>query len=239
MVASLTVDWQAAQAMELATWRDLICTSPALIYDELLDAAAHDAFLRARHISYTRVVDLGVGPLGIGWVAAFGQGRPDDLHGFGIPCHEFSHRRVLPSSTTSCERLQQRITFTQSRAEDQALPARSFDLVICDNVVDHTEQPQAVLHECRRLLVPGGMLAFGVNAFSTVGHLKWNHWTRRRHPVDPNTIMHPHSYTERTLDRLLREGGWRIVASDHSLVIRRAIGRAYRFRILASPGPDA
>ena len=40
---------------------------------------------------------------------------------------------------------------------------RSFDVVLCDNVVDHAESPRQIVRELTRILVPGGLLYFTVN----------------------------------------------------------------------------
>lgn len=40
---------------------------------------------------------------------------------------------------------------------------RSFDVVLCDNVVDHAESPRRIAGELARILVPGGLLYFTVN----------------------------------------------------------------------------
>jgi len=40
---------------------------------------------------------------------------------------------------------------------------RSFDVVLCDNVVDHAESPRKIAGELARILVPGGLLYFTVN----------------------------------------------------------------------------
>lgn len=40
---------------------------------------------------------------------------------------------------------------------------RSFDVVICDNVVDHAESPSQIVRELVRILAPGGLLYFTVN----------------------------------------------------------------------------
>ena len=40
---------------------------------------------------------------------------------------------------------------------------RSFDVVLCDNVVDHAESPARILEELERVLSPGGLLYFTVN----------------------------------------------------------------------------
>jgi SAM-dependent methyltransferase len=40
---------------------------------------------------------------------------------------------------------------------------RSFDVVLCDNVVDHAESPAQIVRELARILAPGGILYFTVN----------------------------------------------------------------------------
>lgn len=39
-------------------------------------------------------------------------------------------------------------------------PDQSFDIVFCDNVMEHLDNPDAVLREIRRVLKPGGSLMF-------------------------------------------------------------------------------
>jgi SAM-dependent methyltransferase len=40
---------------------------------------------------------------------------------------------------------------------------QSFDVVLCDNVVDHAESPSRIVRELVRILAPGGLLYFTVN----------------------------------------------------------------------------
>ena len=42
-------------------------------------------------------------------------------------------------------------------------PDHSFDVVLCDNVVDHAEAPAQIVSEIVRVLAPAGMLYFTVN----------------------------------------------------------------------------
>jgi SAM-dependent methyltransferase len=44
----------------------------------------------------------------------------------------------------------------------------SFDVVICDNVVDHAESPETIVKELVRILMPGGLLYFTVNVHHAV-----------------------------------------------------------------------
>ena len=50
-------------------------------------------------------------------------------------------------------------------AVGEALPFRdqSFDVVLCDNVVDHAESPPQIVRELVRILARGGLLYFTVN----------------------------------------------------------------------------
>ena len=56
----------------------------------------------------------------------------------------------------------------------------TFDVVLCDNVVDHAERPAAIVAELARLLVPGGLLYFTVNVHHRLysvlarAHRVWN-----------------------------------------------------------------
>jgi SAM-dependent methyltransferase len=68
------------------------------------------------------------------------------------------------------------------RAFGEALPfdRASFDLVLCDNVIDHAERPGAILAEIARILRPGGTLYFTVHihhpiyAVASALHATWN-----------------------------------------------------------------
>jgi SAM-dependent methyltransferase len=54
----------------------------------------------------------------------------------------------------------------------EALPFEdgAFDLILCDNVVDHAEDPQRIVEEISRVLAPGGLLYFTVNVHHPIFH---------------------------------------------------------------------
>jgi len=47
-------------------------------------------------------------------------------------------------------------------------PSGAFDVVLCDNVIDHAERPAAIVAELARVLAPGGLLYFAVNVHHPV-----------------------------------------------------------------------
>ena len=55
----------------------------------------------------------------------------------------------------------------------EALPFEdaSFDIVLCDNVVDHAENPRKIIEEIARVLAPGGLLYFTVNVHHPLYHV--------------------------------------------------------------------
>ncbi len=66
----------------------------------------------------------------------------------------------------------------QSRARTIAAPGErlpfedgSFDIVVCDNVVDHAENPRRIVEEIARVMAPGGMLYFEVNVHHPFYHV--------------------------------------------------------------------
>ena len=67
-------------------------------------------------------------------------------------------------------------------AEGEHLPFAdvSFDVVLCDNVVDHAEDPARIARELSRVLKPGGLLYFTVNFHHSIYsaaarlHSAWN-----------------------------------------------------------------
>ena len=227
------VDWQAAQRHEAATWETRISTSVALVLEELADSSGIQQFISDHVGGYERAIDVGVGPLGVGWIGLFGHGDPGDLVGLdSLPrIRPDTGREELDAFLLS---VQERITYVERRAEDSGLADQSFNLVVCDNVVDHVEDPGEMLRACRRLVRRDGHLAFGVNVFSFVGYLKWNSWTRQRQPNAPNVVMHPHSFTEDSAVDLVRSCGWRIVAVQRGRPAQRLVGHSYRIYLMAS-----
>ena len=225
--------WEEAQKSELAVWQRTV-NNVASVLAEIAETATLVRFGTLHGLGASAdVLELGIGPLGVGWSALTPTTRAvgvDPLARLAISTGDDSVDRFVTD-------LQTRTDFLQADATTRLpLDEASFDLVVCDNVVDHTQNPQTILAEGRRLVRSDGRLLFGVNVFSTIGHMKWRHMTRRLHPRDPNVLCHPHSFVEGGLGGLLSEAGWQIVVTDApGGTVRRAVGRSYRVRMIARP----
>jgi SAM-dependent methyltransferase len=225
--------WNEAQKNELAVWQRTV-NDVGDVLAEIADTATLVRFGTQHGLGTSAsVLELGIGPLGIGWSALTRTTRAvgvDPLARLAINTGNDQVDRFVKD-------LQTRTDFLQADATTRLpLDEASFDLIVCDNVVDHTQDPRAILAEGRRLVRPDGRLLFGVNVFSAIGRMKWRHVTRRLHPLDSNVLCHPHSFVEGDLGGLLSSAGWQMLPTDSPRgTMRRVAGRAYRVRAIASP----
>ena len=112
-----------------------------------------------------RVIEVGSGAHGL--IFYFG---PEQR--FGVDPLAVSYGNLFP-------RWQRCAQTIAAAGESLPFADRSFDVALCDNVVDHAESPQKIVGELARILVPGGLLYFTVNihhqlyAFAAGVHAGW------------------------------------------------------------------
>lgn len=96
-----------------------------------------------------RVIEVGSGAHGL--IFYFGA-----KHGVGVDPLAVSYGNLFPHWQHCAPTV---------AAVGESLPFAdgSFDVVICDNVVDHAESPPRIVAELTRILTPGGLLYFTVN----------------------------------------------------------------------------
>jgi len=112
-----------------------------------------------------RVVEVGSGAHGL--IFYF-----EAKHRIGVDPLAVSYGSLFP-------RWQRRAQTIAAVGESLPFADQSFDVVLCDNVVDHAESPRKIVGELARILVPGGLLYFTVNihhqfyAFAAGMHSSW------------------------------------------------------------------
>lgn len=120
-------------------------------------------------------------------------------------------------------------------AKDLPVPDEYFDVVYCDQVLEHVTQPAELLHTVRRILKPRGVLILGVpNEGCWYFQLKF----RLKPSLLANTD-HVNFFTARTLRGLLEDSGLRVremfgvtwglpATGDRLLALPSAIDRLLR-----------
>lgn len=101
-----------------------------------------------------RVIEVGSGAHGL--IFYFGSGE-----GIGVDPLAVSYGRLFPNWQRSAQTV-------AACGESLPFADRSFDVVLCDNVVDHAESPKKIVGELVRVLTPGGLLYFTVNVHHPV-----------------------------------------------------------------------
>lgn len=113
-----------------------------------------------------RVLEVGSGAHGL--VFYF-----DTTRGVGVDPLACDYAALFPA-------WQRRVQTIAAAGEHLPFADSTFDVVLCDNVVDHAEKPAEIVHELVRVLVRGGLLYFTVNfhhpVYSVAAgfHAAWN-----------------------------------------------------------------
>jgi SAM-dependent methyltransferase len=179
-------------------------------------------------------LEIGVGPLGVG--CTHFMHCDGELHTLEpIEPTAAEDWELLPEPCKALIRACQAMTSNHvGQAEKIDFPDGTFALVAAENMLDHVEDPGAILREVRRVLKPGGHLLISVDTFSAIGEARFRLLTRRR---EPDTILvraHPHRFSSSELMKIVAGAGFRVTVADTPSLLTAAAGRHHRTRILAA-----
>jgi SAM-dependent methyltransferase len=191
--------------------------------DQYIDAMrARSAHVRARLEAVrpvapdARVLEVGSGAHGL--IFYFGTTR-----GTGVDPLAASYAGLFPAwqrQAGTCAAHGERLPFRDA----------TFDVVLCDNVVDHAENPARIVAEIARVLAPDGLLYFAVNfhhaIYSVAGrlHSAWN-GAGLRFEIGP-FADHTVHLTHRGARRLFAGLPLRMIAERGSAADARAFARS-------------
>lgn len=163
-------------------------------------------------------------------IKPFGQGR---LLDFGCGGGSYLQRMKtqgwqvtgVDSSRETCHRLRENenLEALEGTLPHPELKGRSFEVITLWQSLEHVADPLGVLRAARELLVPGGMLLVAVPALDS-----WNFERFRGdwYCVDmPRHLVH---FTQPSLEKSIREGGFRVLTSTrilHTEWLRRSAVR--------------
>ena len=103
------------------------------------------------------------------------------------------------------------VEFIEAKGEKLPYSDGEFDLLITDNVLDHTESPEKILSEAGRVLAPGGMMYLRVNVY----HF-WGRFIRGLMELAVIDKGHPFTFSAKKLEAMVESQGFRILSSNRA-----------------------
>jgi SAM-dependent methyltransferase len=218
--------WKKAQLAENEFWSGL---SPTTIQQSLdFNEAAAELLQSWLPEVPSPALEIGLGALGVGMLGFF----PSIPVRFGVDplplvapvCSEALRQKVFD--------LRRAIHFIQSCGESLPFADESVGLAVCYNVLDHVNDPNAVVQQIYRVLRPGGSLFLMVDTFSYLGLVKWHLWTKRRHANEILVRAHPHRFLERHVEKICKQAGFQIERTMLHRPLDRWVGHSLRSTFL-------
>jgi SAM-dependent methyltransferase len=238
MRAATAERWTEAQEAERGFWDT--STYTVELFSATLAALAESASwmqqATPRDLPGGDLVELGIGPLGVGCIhllpradgarlvgvdpierkAASEWPLPEPLHGMVQACQD------------SCEQL-------AGRAERTGLESGRFGVAVLHNMLDHVQEPAAVLAEAHRLLRPDGLLLVACDTLSLVNRARVRLYARKRFADSLFIRAHPFHFGVGRLMRLVRGAGFRVLASNRRrpALFYETAGHSHRLLLVA------
>lgn len=229
--------WQQAQQAERLYWYDINDAEFARItYEKVV--AVEWAIKNVPELLKTKgpFVEIGIGPLGVGCIHFFqALSCCDELKLIGVdplpllkPTKLSYPFRIF---TEACRRNYQHV---QAIGEKTGLPSDHYGVAVCYNVLDHVQNPGAVLEEILRLLRPGGFLFLGCDVVSVLSQIKFHLWVKWRHADTIGVIAHPFRFSRKVLMNMITCVGFQIYAVNYRKYerLKGLIGHAHRLLIV-------
>ncbi|MDO8658000.1 MAG: class I SAM-dependent methyltransferase [Candidatus Levybacteria bacterium] len=104
------------------------------------------------------------------------------------------------------------IKFKASDAHKIPYENNTFDLVICTEVLEHTEDPKMVLFEIKRVLKNTGIAIIEIDSGSWLFSVAWFLWRKINGRVWNDS--HLHSFNLKKLDKALKACGYRVISKN-------------------------
>lgn len=169
------------------------------------DRASHEAMLRLARVQPSdRVLEVACGP---GFVALLFAERARQVVGLDL-----TEALLDQARQRQRERGLHNLQFVQGDAEHLPFPESTFTIVACHKAFHHFANPQKVLREIHRVLVPGGRLVLGDTLSSDDPHKSALHNTIER-LRDPSHVT---MYGLSELMALLRDAGF--LVQEHEIL---------------------
>lgn len=177
-------------------------------------------------------LEVGIGPLGVG-CTHFLQGD-GELHTLDpiepTPAEEWQLPEPCKALVRSCQELAIRHV---GQAEQIDFADDAFAFVAMENMLDHVQDPGAVLAQARRVLKPGGSLLLAVDTFSTLGKARFRFSAERKLRDTTFVRAHPHRFSGKDVVNIVTAAGFHVTHADTPTPTLAVAGRHFRTRLIA------
>ncbi len=215
--------WKEAQSSEASNWADTGHNSWRLLYE----LTEHSEVAKRLHgylcgKKALRALEVGVGPLGIGFLAVHMAPYFSKIIGVE-PLSTLEIDLEDKALQNYARTLQSRVEAVKAKGENIPFDDESFDVTACINVIDHAHAPNDILTEIRRVTKSGGIFILGVNTLSFLGRMKW----RLLRAGKPNAFLfvaHPYIYGWAQIYKKLRASNWSTLWKNRPLTFERVAG---------------
>jgi SAM-dependent methyltransferase len=230
--------WGEAQEAERGFWDtsaytvELFCATLAA----LAESAAWMQRALPRDLPPGDLVELGIGPLGVGCIHLLPHARGAQLVGVDPierrPASEWPLPEPLHGIVQACQSSCEQIV---GRAEGTGLAQGRFGVAVLHNMLDHVQEPAAVLAEAHRLLGPGGVVLVACDTLSLLNRARMKLYTRRRFADSLFIRAHPFHFGVRDLMQLVTGAGFRVLASNRRrpALLYETAGHSHRLLLVA------
>jgi SAM-dependent methyltransferase len=212
--------WKVAQEGEQKYWHSRCADAIGIFYEmgEHLDLAWRlTSIIRKPNT----ILDVGVGPMGIGLLWLY----PMSSLKIGLdPLPRLVPATGNPYADSVVSAIQKDTAYIQAKGEQLPFKNDFFDLVICNNVFDHSVSHQELLAEMVRVTKKNGYWGIGVDTNPILGFIiRGIDRNIRRHL---NTYkLHPQDIIIGTLDKFLNDHGFLILSTNKASAMGRICGR--------------
>ncbi len=177
-------------------------------------------------------LEVGIGPLGVGCMHF--MECPGQLHTLDPIEPRSADEWRLPEPCRALVRACQESAVRHvGQAESLDFPDDSFSFVAMENMLDHVQDPGAVLSEARRVLMAGGLLLLSVDTFSAFGEARFRLVSRRRWRETTFVRAHPHRFSSSQVLQMVAAAGFNVTFAETPGAAGALFGRHFRTRLLA------
>lgn len=185
-------------------------------------------------------VEIGIGPLGIGCIHLMASGGRALIGVDPLPPIDLDLPALSPkvvSILAGCHTASYR--HVVGRGERVDLDGEVAALLVCYNVLDHCEDPAAVIAEGARLLRPGGHFVLGCDVYSEAGRIKYRVRAALARAMGRTLdtiadLAHPHQFVARDLEGLMQGAALDVCAVNRrpGELFKRAWSHSHRMLIV-------